>query len=119
MSDIASLSLRVDTGDLQRGNSELDKFQQKATRAAGAADGFNSSGKNTAKVSKEIAQEIEDTHRRVAEYAASLNQAQKEAKSNTQATSQQRQELRDLLTQINPVIPAGVKDAARTIHQHL
>lgn len=106
MSDIASLSLRVDTGDLQRGNNELDKFQQKATGAAGAADSFNSSGKNTAKVSKEIAQEIEDTHRRVAEYAASLNKAQSEAKGNAQATAQQRQELRDLLTQINPVTAA-------------
>ncbi|NYA45726.1 phage tail tape measure protein [Serratia fonticola] len=106
MSDIASLSLRVDTGDLQRGNNELDKFQQKATVAAGAADGFNASGKNTAKVSKEIAQEIEDTHRRVAEYAASLNKAQSEAKGNAQATAQQRQELRDLLTQINPVTAA-------------
>lgn len=106
MGDIASLSLRVDTGDLQRGNNELDKFQQKATVAAGVADGFNASGKNTAKVSKEIAQEIEDTHRRVAEYAASLNKAQSEAKGNAQATAQQRQELRDLLTQINPVTAA-------------
>ncbi|WP_260523947.1 phage tail tape measure protein [Serratia sp. PL7] len=106
MSDIASLSLRVDTGDLQRGNNELDKFQQKATGAAGAADGFNASGKNTAKVSKEIAQEIEDTHRRVAEYAAALNKSQTEAKNHSQATAQQRQELRDLLTQINPVTAA-------------
>ncbi|UAN43836.1 phage tail tape measure protein [Serratia sp. JSRIV001] len=106
MTDIASLSLRVDTGDLQRGNNELDKFQQKATGAAGAADGFNASGKNTAKVSKEIAQEIEDTHRRVAEYAAALNKSQTEAKNHSQATAQQRQELRDLLTQINPVTAA-------------
>ncbi|MFT2788850.1 phage tail tape measure protein [Serratia sp. T13T92] len=106
MSDIASLSLHVDTGDLQRGNQELDKFQQKATGAAGAADGFNASGKNTAKVSKEIAQEIEDTHRRVAEYAAALNKSQTEAKNHSQATAQQRQELRDLLTQINPVTAA-------------
>lgn len=109
MSDIARISLRVDTDDLQRGNQELDKFQQKATGAAGAADGFNASGKNTAKVSKEIAQEIEDTHRRVAEYAASLNKAQSEAKGNAQATAQQRQELRDLLTQINPVTAAFEK----------
>jgi len=106
MTDIASISLRVDTGDLQRGNQELDKFQQKATGAAGAADGFNASGKNTAKVSKEIAQEIEDTHRRVAEYAAALNKSQTEAKNHSQATAQQRQELRDLLTQINPVTAA-------------
>ncbi|WP_447908136.1 phage tail tape measure protein [Serratia fonticola] len=106
MSDIARISLRVDTDDLQRGNQELDKFQQKATGAAGAADGFNASGKNTAKVSKEIAQEIEDTHRRVAEYAAALNKSQTEAKNHSQATAQQRQELRDLLTQINPVTAA-------------
>ncbi|AHG23006.1 hypothetical protein Z042_23290 [Chania multitudinisentens RB-25] len=106
MADIASISLRVDTDELQRGNNELDRFQQKATGAAGAADGFNASGRATIKVSQEIVQAVADTHRRVSEYTAGLNKTQSEAKSNAQATAQQRRELRDLLTQINPVAAA-------------
>ncbi|PAA98421.1 fimbrial protein [Serratia fonticola] len=35
MSDIVSIALRVDTSNLQRGNSELDKFQQKSVGAEG------------------------------------------------------------------------------------
>ncbi|HBE9077674.1 hypothetical protein [Serratia fonticola] len=37
MSDIAGVARRVDTSDLQSGNSELDKFQQKNNRAVGAS----------------------------------------------------------------------------------
>ncbi|MFC0225685.1 phage tail tape measure protein [Serratia aquatilis] len=76
MTDIASISLRVDTNELQRGSNELDKFQQRATGAAGAADGFNASGKETAKVSKEIAQEVAETHKRVEEYNRRLRETQ-------------------------------------------
>lgn len=88
MTDIASISLRVDTGDLQRGNSELDKFQKTAAGAAGAADGFNASGKETAKVSKEVAHEVEETHKRVAEYSRRLRESQTTATASGRAQDQ-------------------------------
>lgn len=88
MTDIASISLRVDTGDLQRGNSELDKFQKTAAGAAGAADGFNASGKETAKVSKEVAHEVEETHKRVAEYSRRLRETQTTATASGRAQDQ-------------------------------
>lgn len=88
MTDIASISLRVDTGDLQRGNNELDKFQKTAAGAAGAADGFNASGKETAKVSKEVAQEVEETHKRVAEYNRRLRETQTTATTSGKAQDQ-------------------------------
>ncbi|MBH2977812.1 phage tail tape measure protein [Serratia marcescens] len=88
MTDIASISLRVDTGNLQRGNSELDKFQKTAEGAAGAADGFNASGKETAKVSKEVAHEVEETHKRVAEYSRRLRETQTTATASGRAQDQ-------------------------------
>lgn len=88
MTDIASISLRVDTGNLQRGNSELDKFQKTAAGAAGAADGFNASGKETAKVSKEVAHEVEETHKRVAEYSRRLRETQTTATASGRAQDQ-------------------------------
>lgn len=89
MTDVASITLRVDTGDLQRGNNELDKFQKAAVGAAGAADGFSASGKDTAKTSKELAQSVDETHRRVAEFAARLREAQ----TTTSATGKAQDQL--------------------------
>lgn len=88
MTDIASISLRVDTGDLQRGNSELDKFQKTAAGAAGATDGFNASAKETAKVSKDVTHEVEETHKRVAEYSRRLRETQTTATASSRAQDQ-------------------------------
>ncbi len=42
MSDIATISLRVNTAELERGNKALDDFQQTAGSAANKADDLNS-----------------------------------------------------------------------------
>ncbi|WP_118987090.1 hypothetical protein [Photorhabdus sp. CRCIA-P01] len=39
MSDIATISLRVNTADLERGNQELNKFQSVAEKASKAESG--------------------------------------------------------------------------------
>lgn len=75
MSDIATISLRVNTSDLERGNQALDQFQQAAGDAAKQGDAFNQSQKNGA------------------------GGAQK----NTEQLRQQQAELRNLLNQISPV----------------
>ena len=67
--DIATISLRVNTGDLERGNQALDKFQDTAAAAAGKADDLNSSFKAGASTQKQ----------------------------NTESLKQQRQELQNLL----------------------
>lgn len=85
MTDVASITLRVDTGDLQRGNNELDKFQKAAAGAAGAADGFSKSGKNSSRASKEMAQSVDETHRRVAELTTRLRETQAAASSTGKA----------------------------------
>lgn len=73
--DIATISLRVNTGDLERGNQALDKFQDTAAAAAGKADDLNSSFKAGASTQKQ----------------------------NTESLKQQRQELQNLLNKISPV----------------
>ncbi|WP_016676671.1 phage tail tape measure protein, partial [Yersinia pestis] len=57
----------------------------------------------------EVAKEVEETHRRVAEYTEALNKNQVNTRAATQATSEQQQQLRTLLTQINPVTAAFEK----------
>lgn len=75
MSDIATISLRVDTGELVAGNKALDEFQQTATGAAQKADDLNSCFK-----------------------AGATSQ-----KQSTVNIKEQRQELQNLLNKISPV----------------
>ncbi len=73
MADIATISLKVNTSEVERGSNELDKFQVAAAGAAKSADGFGDSGKDVSKITAEVAKEVEETHRRVAEYTEALN----------------------------------------------
>ncbi|MDH2899097.1 phage tail tape measure protein, partial [Rahnella variigena] len=107
--DIATISLRVNTSDVERGSNELDKFAEAAAVAAKGADNFGASGKGAAKVSAEVAREVEDTHQRVRRFSEALKQNETSIRGAAQATSQQQQELRTLLTQINPVTAAFEK----------
>lgn len=75
MSDIATLSLRVNTSELERGNQELDRFQQTAGGAANKADDLN----------------------RVFRAGAEPQ------KKNAQSLKEQQQELQNLLNKISPV----------------
>lgn len=75
MTDIATISLRVNTSELERGNSALDSFQQKAGGAADKADDLN----------------------RVFKAGAESQ------KRNTASLKEQEQELQNLLNKISPV----------------
>lgn len=73
--DIATISLRVNTGELERGNQELDRFQRTATGAAEKADDLNST------------------------FRTGIDNQKK----NTESLKLQRQELQSLLNKISPV----------------
>jgi len=73
--DIATISLRVNTSDLERGSRELEHFQDTAAAAAGKADDLNSTFRTGVD-----------------------NQ-----KKNSESLKQQRQELQNLLNKISPV----------------
>lgn len=73
--DIATISLRVNTSELERGNRELERFQDTAATAADKADDLNSTFRTGVD-----------------------NQ-----KKNSESLKQQRQELQNLLNKISPV----------------
>lgn len=87
--DIATISLRVNTGELDRGNQELDRFQRTATGAAEKADDLNST------------------------FRTGIDNQKK----NTESLKQQRQELQTLLNKISPVNKA--LDELDTIQESL
>jgi lambda family phage tail tape measure protein len=89
MSDIATISLRVNTGDLERGNRALNDFQQTAGGAAKQADDLNASFRAGATSQKQSAASIRE----------------------------QKQELQALLNKISPVNKA--LDELDTIQQNL
>ncbi|WP_449568575.1 phage tail tape measure protein [Lelliottia nimipressuralis] len=73
--DIATISLRVNTSELERGSRELDRFQDTATAAVGKADDLNST----------------------------FRTGVDSQKKNSESLKQQRQELQNLLNKISPV----------------
>lgn len=75
MSDIATIALRVNTSELERGNKALDDFQHSASGAAGKADDLN----------------------RVFRTGVDSQ------KKNTDSLKEQQQELQNLLNKISPV----------------
>lgn len=75
MSDIATISLRVNTSELERGNKALDDFQSSASGAASKADDLNSV----------------------------FRTGMDSQKKNTESLKQQQQELQNLLNKISPV----------------
>ena len=89
MSDIATISLRVNTSDLERGNRALNDFQQTAGGAAKQADDLNASFRAGATSQKQSAASIRE----------------------------QKQELQALLNKISPVNKA--LDELDTIQQNL
>lgn len=87
--DIATISLRVNTTELERGNQALERFQETATAAAGKADDLNST------------------------FRTGIDNQKK----NSESLKQQRQELQNLLNKISPVNKA--LDELDTIQESL
>jgi lambda family phage tail tape measure protein len=71
MSDIATISLRVNTSELEKGTQELDKFGSAAGVAAKSADGLGS--------------DIDEVHKRVAEFRKRLEESTISARNSGKA----------------------------------
>jgi lambda family phage tail tape measure protein len=71
MSDIATISLRVNTSSLEKGTQELDKFRKAAQGGAGSAD--------------ELSQSVDETHRRVDELRKRLADSESATRKNASA----------------------------------
>jgi lambda family phage tail tape measure protein len=71
MTDIATISLKVNTSELEKGTQELDKFRNAAKGGAGSAD--------------ELSQSVDETHRRVEELRKRLANTESATKKNASA----------------------------------
>ncbi|MCW7764317.1 phage tail tape measure protein [Photorhabdus luminescens] len=72
MSDIATISLRLDTADLERGNQELNKFQSVAEKASKASSGLNDNFKVGAEIREKHIKRLRDEAEGVSKEADSF-----------------------------------------------
>lgn len=58
MADIATISLKVNTSDVECGSNELDKFKEAAAGAAKGADNFGDSGKSLQRLQLKLPEKL-------------------------------------------------------------
>ncbi|MBI6548706.1 hypothetical protein [Xenorhabdus lircayensis] len=75
MTDVATISLKVITSDLERGEQKLNSFSGAAEKAGNSTNKLANQSEKQAAASAEMAKEIDRTHRSIAELAAKERQA--------------------------------------------
>ncbi|AOM40164.1 phage tail tape measure protein [Xenorhabdus hominickii] len=88
MTDVATISLKVNTSDLERGEQKLNSFKDAADKASSSTNKFTSQSDNQAAASAAMAKEIDRVHRSIAELAAKEQRAT--ATSRTLAAEQDK-----------------------------
>jgi len=106
MTDVASISLKVNTSELERGSQELDKFQRASIGVATATGRLTEAQKAGLRTTLEMGMEVIKTERYIQEYKDKLDRQNISAKEAAAVTKQQRGELAALLAQISPATAA-------------
>lgn len=106
MTDVASISLKVNTSELERGSQELDKFQRASIGVATATGRLTEAQKAGLRTTLEMGMEVIKTERYIQEYKDKLDRQNVSAKEAAAVTKQQRDELAALLAQISPATAA-------------
>ncbi|MCP9269847.1 phage tail tape measure protein [Xenorhabdus sp. XENO-1] len=75
MTDVATISLKVNTSDLERGEQKLNSFKDAADKASSSTNKFTSQSENQAAASAAMAKEIDRVHKSIAELAAKEQRA--------------------------------------------
>ncbi|WP_338882684.1 phage tail length tape measure family protein [Xenorhabdus sp. TH1] len=75
MTDVATISLKVNTSDLERGEQKLNSFKNAADKASNSTNKLTSQSEKSAAASAAMAKEIDRIHRSVAELAAKEQKA--------------------------------------------
>ncbi|MGJ0629981.1 phage tail tape measure protein, partial [Xenorhabdus bovienii] len=88
MTDVATISLKVNTSDLERGEQKLNSFKDAADKASSSTNKFTSQSENQAAASAAMAKEIDRVHKSIAELAAKEQRAT--ATSRTLAAEQDK-----------------------------
>ncbi|SFU43914.1 phage tail tape measure protein [Xenorhabdus koppenhoeferi] len=74
MTDVATISLKVNTSDLERGEQKLNSFKDAAEKASNSTSKLSSESEKNASASAAMAKEIDRVHRSIAELAAKERQ---------------------------------------------
>ncbi|MBD1228653.1 phage tail tape measure protein [Xenorhabdus griffiniae] len=80
MTDVATISLKVNTSDLERGEQKLNSFKDAADKASNSTNKLTSQSEKSAAASADMAKEIDRIHRSVTELAAKEQRAAASAK---------------------------------------
>ncbi|PHM46627.1 phage tail tape measure protein [Xenorhabdus miraniensis] len=75
MTDVATISLKVNTADLERGEQKLNSFSDAADKASSSTNKLSSQSEKNAAASAAMAKEIDRMHRSIAELAAEERKA--------------------------------------------
>lgn len=75
MTDVATISLKVNTSDLERGEQKLNSFKDAAEKASSSTDKLANQSKKSAAASAEMAKEIDRIHKSIADLAAKEQRA--------------------------------------------
>ncbi|PHM60638.1 phage tail tape measure protein [Xenorhabdus stockiae] len=80
MTDVATISLKVNTSDLERGEQKLNSFKNAADKASGSTNKFTSQSEKSAVASAAMAKEIDRVHKNVSDLAIKEQKAAASAK---------------------------------------
>ncbi|PHM69031.1 phage tail tape measure protein [Xenorhabdus kozodoii] len=75
MTDVATISLKVNTSDLERGEQKLNSFKDAADKVSNSTNKLSNESEKNAAASAAMAKEIDRIHRSVSELAAKERQA--------------------------------------------
>ncbi|PHM50581.1 phage tail tape measure protein [Xenorhabdus sp. KK7.4] len=81
MTDVATISLKVNTSDLERGEQKLNSFKNAADKASGSTNKFASQSEKSAVASAAMAKEIDRVHKNVSDLAIKEQKAAASAKA--------------------------------------
>lgn len=105
--EIASLKLKIDVQSVEEANRKLDDFSKKAEGAASATDNFSSSQQDIKNSLSQTAKEVDDVHRRIAEYRKNLNTNTNSVKKFAQSSDKLYETFRNQIESLNDINSAS------------
>lgn len=110
--EITSLKLKIDVQSVDEANKKLDDFSKKAEKAVSATDEFESSQKTVKSSLSRTAKEVNEVHRRIAEYRKNLTVNTNSAKKFAESSDKLYVSFRDQIDSLKDVNTAS-KDLVR------
>lgn len=105
--EITSLKLKIDVQSVEEANRKLDDFSKKAEGAASATDNFSSSQQDIKNSLSQTAKEVDDVHRRIAEYRKNLNTNTNSVKKFAQSSDKLYETFRNQIESLNDINSAS------------